>query len=199
MSLTLFFEGLEHYLALHPILAPVLFAVTHILCAVFFIPCSPMAIIAGVLWGQWLGLGISILSAFFASSTTFWLARRFFRDKLYRMLSKKYPKTDWFLEQTRQQGWRFVATVQLNPAAPSSTLGYLFGLTGIEFYVYAFFAILFMLPLQFIFVIGGHYFPSLATQHTAWFLIGITLAITIYLLYNLLFKKGRKQSPADAS
>ena len=197
MSLTLFFEALEHYLVLHPILAPIVYAGVHILCAVFFIPCSPMAIIAGILWGNTLGLLISVVSAFLASSTTFWLARRFIKNRLYAILSKRYAKTDWFLEQTRKHGWKFVATVQLNPAAPASTLGYLFGLTAIDFWVYAGFAMLFMLPLQFIFVFGGSYLPTLITQHTSWLFIGISLAITIYLLYNFLSKKNSPRSSAN--
>ncbi|MDP1615079.1 MAG: VTT domain-containing protein, partial [Methylococcales bacterium] len=116
------FEWIHYFLMQHPILSPLLYLVLHILCAVLIIPCSPMAVIAGALWGQWLGLGCSMLAAFLSSCVTFGLARYFLKAPLYRFFSRRYSKTDWFLDQTENHGWNFVAYVQLNPAAPRSTL-----------------------------------------------------------------------------
>ncbi len=185
MSIAEIFEWLRAYLALHPVLAPVLYAFFHIVFAVCVIPCSPMAIIAGVLWGKWLGLGISIISALLASCSTFWLSRLLFRQRVYAFLVKKFPKTDWFLEQTRKNGWKFVATVQLNPAAPGSTLGYLFGLTNISFFVYAFFLLIFMLPLQIVLVLCGDIMPQLLSGKVLWVLLLIMLLIIVYLFFGV--------------
>ncbi|MDF1757367.1 MAG: VTT domain-containing protein [Legionellaceae bacterium] len=182
MNLAEVFDWVQIFLAHHVILAPILYVVFHIIFAVCIIPCSPMAVIAGMLWGKGLGLGISILAAFLSSCTTFWLARIFFRKRVYNFLSKRYKKTDWFLEQTKKQGWKFVATVQLNPAAPGSTLGYIFGLTDISFVVYAFFLLLFMMPLQFILVLCGDSMPILLAGRTPWVLLGIMLLVILYLL-----------------
>ena len=78
-----------------------------------------------------------------------------------------------------------MATVQLNPAAPGSSLGYLFGLTGIAFSVYAFFLILFMLPLQIILVICGDSFPRLFTGNMLWIIAAVMVVVVVYLLYGL--------------
>ncbi len=185
MNLADIFQWMQTYLTEHAVLAPILFAFFHIVFAVCIIPCSPMAVIAGILWGKWLGLGISIVSAFLASCTTFWLSRLFFRQKVYAFLVKKFKKTDWFLEQTRKNGWKFVATVQLNPAAPGSTLGYLFGLTNISFLVYAFFLLIFMLPLQIILVLCGDLMPQLLSGKAPWILLLVTLLIIVYLFYGV--------------
>lgn len=176
---------LAPYLLAHPVLAPVIFACLHVVFAVCVIPCSPMAIIAGALWGKWLGLGISIFSAFLASCTTFWLSRFFFRQKVYKFLVKKFKKTDWFLEQTVKNGWKFVATVYLNPVAPGSTLGYLFGLTNISFLIYAVFLLIFMLPLQIILVLCGNFVPQFLTTKTLWVLLLVMLLSIIYLFYGV--------------
>lgn len=178
-------EWIQAYTSNHSILGPLVYVLVHILFAVFIIPCSPMAVIAGILWGKWLGLGISIISAFLASITTFGLSRFFLKQKIYNFLSKKFKKTDWFLEQTRKNGWKFVATVQLNPAAPGSTLGYLFGLTNINFYIYAFFLLVFMLPLQIILVIFGDVLPKIASGKISWILLLIMLSMIIYLFYGV--------------
>lgn len=185
MSVAQVLQWIEPYLAAHPVLAPFLYAFLHIVFAVCIIPCSPMAVIAGMLWGKWLGLGISIVSAFLASCTTFWLARIFFRQRIYAFLVKKFKKTDWFLDQTRKNGWKFVATVQLNPAAPGSTLGYLFGLTNISFLVYAFFLLIFMLPLQIILVLCGDMMPQLLSGKVTWILLLVLLLSIIYLFFGV--------------
>lgn len=185
MNLHALFDLIQQFLAQHAILSPVLYVLAHIVFAACFIPCSPMAVIAGALWGKWLGLGISILSAFLSASTTFWLGRVFFRQRMYAFLSKRYPKTDWFLEQTKKQGWKFVASVKLNPAAPASTLGYLFGLTTIDFKIYAFFLFIFMLPLQVLLVFCGDACPELLTGKVSWLFIAMLLGILAYLFYGM--------------
>lgn len=185
MSVTNIFAWIQIYLAQHTILAPFLYTIFHVVFAVCLIPCSPMALIAGMLWGKWLGLVISIFAAFLSSCTTFWLARRFFQRRIYAFLIKRFPKTDWFLEQTRKSGWKFVATVQLNPAAPGSTLGYLFGLTKISFSVYAFFLLIFMLPLQLVLVLCGDSMPQLISGKVSWILLLVMSLGIAYLLYGV--------------
>ncbi len=190
MSLTVFFQAMQLFLMQHHVLSPVVYVIVHILLAVCVIPCSPMAVIAGVLWGKWLGLVISMTAAFLSSCTTFFLSRLFLRKKIYQILLKRYPKTDWFLTQTKKQGWKFVALVQLNPAAPGSTLGYLFGLSDIDFFIYGFFLMVFMLPLQLILVICGDAFPTLLTGKILWIPASMMLLFAIYLIYG--FKNERK-------
>lgn len=180
MMMSMAYQTIHHFLSLHPVFAPVIYVLSHVVFAICLIPCSPMALIAGVLWGKWLGLGISICSAFLSSCTTFALARFFLKEKIRAFMSKRYRKTDWFLAQTQKHGWKFVAAVQLNPAAPGSSLGYLFGLTGVEFSVYAFFLLLFMLPLQLLLVFCGDSFIEVIQGQLSWIFI---IALGILLGY----------------
>ncbi|MDP3705857.1 MAG: VTT domain-containing protein [Legionellaceae bacterium] len=189
MSLSAIFHTIQVFMTHHMVLSPLIYVLSHILFAICLVPCSPMAVIAGVLWGKWLGLGISITAAFLSSCTTFGLSRLLLRKKIHAFMSKRYAKTDWFLAQTKQHGWKFVATVQLNPAAPGSSLGYLFGLTGIEFSVYAFFLVLFMLPLQIILVICGDSFPELLSGNAPWIFAAVMVLAVVYLLYGLRHEK----------
>jgi uncharacterized membrane protein YdjX (TVP38/TMEM64 family) len=184
MSLAIFFDYLQAYLANHELLAPILYTFFHIIFAVCIIPCSPMAIIAGVLWGKWLGLGISICAAFLSTCVTFGLSRLFFRDKIYNFLVKKYKKTDWVLDKTKQHGWKFVASVQLNPVLPGSTLGYIFGLTKINFLVYALFCLIFMLPLQILLVMCGDNLSGFLLGKTPWLIMIALLIITLYIWFG---------------
>lgn len=187
MDLT--FTAIQQFLLHHIWLAPFMYIALHILCAICFIPCSPMAIIAGVLWGKWLGLSFSITGALLASCTTFALARWCMRTPIYNFLNKRYSKTDWFLEQTQKHGWKFVASVQLNPIAPASTLGYLFGVTAIEFSTYASLTLALMLPLQILLVVLGDSFAKAYVGKLSWSIFAIFL---IGIITLLLFKKRKK-------
>ncbi len=187
------FSGIQFFLSQHPVLAPFIYVLSHIFFAICLIPCSPMAVIAGVLWGKWLGLCMSILAAFISSCVTFSLSRFFLHDKIYAFLSKRYSKTDWFMEKTQTHGWKFVAAIQLNPAAPGSSLGYLFGLTRIAFSVYAFFLLLFMLPLQLVLVICGDSFFTILKGQMSWAFI-IALGILVgYFGFGLRHEQKQKQ------
>lgn len=190
MEIDILFSIIQNFLMAHPIGSPFIYVLTHIVLAVAIIPCSPMTVIAGAIWGKWVGLLISIFSASLSSFFTFFLSRRLFRDAAYRFFRARYPKTDWLLAQTQKHGWKFVALVQLNPLAPASTLGYLFGLTRISFPVYAMFTLLFMIPLQVALVFLGDAIPELKTKTgvlEVWG--GIALLCAFYFLYKLLGKK----------
>lgn len=201
MSLVDVFNWTQSLLLQHALLSPIFYVLFHIVFAICLIPCSPMALIAGAIWGKWLGLGLSILAAFLSSCTTFCLSRRLLKKKIYALLSKRYSKTDWFLQQTKQHGWKFVASVQLNPAAPASTLGYLFGLTGIELSRYALLTLLFMMPLQVILVIVGDSFSKALLGQLSWIILGglmvLISAIAVYKIFSRTsrFAKYREGSP----
>lgn len=181
------FQWVQHYLMLHPLLSPLIYTALHILFAVCLIPCSPMAVIAGMLWGKWFGFSISVFAAFLSTCFTFGLSRLFLKNKIYQFLRKRYPRTDWFLEKTKRHGWKFVAAVQLNPSAPGSALGYLFGLTTIGFRVYAFYLLLFMLPLQLLLVfVGDSVSKIIDTTKIPWFFLEIVIMIlAVYFFYRM--------------
>lgn len=65
LDLNYFFDHIKIFLLEYPSLSPTLFVLFHIVFAICLLPCSPMGLIAGALWGKWLGLGVSILAAFY--------------------------------------------------------------------------------------------------------------------------------------
>ena len=183
MDLAEIFQKIQEYLEYYPIIAPFLYILIHIFLAIFFIPCSPMTLIAGILWGKWLGLILSMAGAYLSTNITFWLARRFIRRKIYRLLRRRYPKIKWFLNKSQQHGWKFVAGVQLTPAAPASTLGYLFGLTRISYKAYAILTLIFMLPLQIAVVwLGDSVSVIISTRRYEVFFGSLLLFIATYAI-----------------
>jgi len=184
----------EHFLAWiqlillnHPLAAPIVFIGVHTLMAVFFLPCSPMTLMAGALWGGVYGLAISMLAALVSSATTFFLSRSFLHGKIEGFLVHRYPKMAELLAQSAVHDWKLIAVSQLNPLMPSSTMGYAFGLSRITFTRYLLFSGIFMLPLQALFVMTGHSVTSLFTSDGHW---GLALAlIFLVAIFSLVSRR----------
>jgi uncharacterized membrane protein YdjX (TVP38/TMEM64 family) len=134
----------------HPLVAPVLFIVVHCIAAAVLLPCSVLTVAAGLMWGAWLGFAISVIAALSASSVTFLIARYLTGPATLDRMVESVPGR--LLMKLGALGWKGVAFAQLNPVVPASALGYLFGLSPLPFRTYVWTALLFILPLQIIFV-----------------------------------------------
>ena len=182
----------EHFLAWiqpillnHPLAAPIVFIGVHTLMAVFFLPCSPMTLMAGALWGGVYGLAISMVAAMVSSATTFLLSRSFLHGKIEGFLVHRYPKVAELLAQATVHDWKLIAVSQMNPLMPSSTMGYAFGLSRITITRYLLFSGTFMLPLQALFVMTGHSVTSLFTSEGHWELaLALIFLVIIFLLVS---------------
>jgi uncharacterized membrane protein YdjX (TVP38/TMEM64 family) len=188
----------EHFLAWiqlaltnHPLAAPIVFVILHILMAVFFLPCSPMTLMAGALWGGIYGLVISMVAAITSSATTFLLSHSFLRSKIERFLAHRFPKAVELLAKVSAHDWKIIAVSQMNPLIPASTLGYVFGLSQVTLKRYIFFSTIFMLPLQLLFVMTGHSVTSLFTSDRHWTLalVLIILVVIFLLASKRIYKK----------
>jgi uncharacterized membrane protein YdjX (TVP38/TMEM64 family) len=180
----------------YPLAAPLVFIGVHTLMAAFCLPCSPMTLMAGALWGGVYGLVISMVAAIVSSATTFLLSRSILHGKIENFLVHRFPKVTELLGQAAPHDLKIIAVSQLNPLVPASTLGYVFGLSSITLKRYILFSTIFMLPLQILFVLTGHSVIVLFVSGRHWgaalaliFLIGIFFIFSkrIYRKFFLLF------------
>jgi uncharacterized membrane protein YdjX (TVP38/TMEM64 family) len=147
-------DALILFLQKHEVAAPAFFILIHVLFAVFFIPCSPLPILSGFMWGQTYGMLYAMLGALCGSCFTFMIGRYVAANYVKDHLSSSAIM--WALKQADKHGWKIVAFTQINPIFPASTLGYFYGgLTGISFKIYFFTTLVFMLPLTVAFVFMG--------------------------------------------
>jgi uncharacterized membrane protein YdjX (TVP38/TMEM64 family) len=170
----------------YPLAAPIVFIGVHTLMAVFFLPCSPMTLIAGGLWGGAYGLIISMVATIVSSATTFLFSRSFLRGRIEIFLMQRYPKIIIMLNVVRVNDLKLIALSQLNPLMPSSAMGYFFGLTRVSYLRYLLFSGLFMLPLQTMFVMTGHSVRSMLTFDGHW-KVALTL-IVLLVIFNIMSK-----------
>lgn len=166
---------LEH----HPLAAPVVFIFAHTVLAVCVLPCSPMTMLAGALWGGVEGVVVSGAAALVSSATTFSLSRTFLRDRIERFILRRYPKVAKPLQQIASHDWRIIAVLWLSPLIPASTAGYVFGLSSVTLPRYLGFSVVFMLPLQVLLVMTGHSAATLFSSEGQW---GMTVVLIMLVI-----------------
>jgi len=185
-----FLDWINTTLYYYPLAAPIVFIGVHVLLAAFFLPCSPMTLMAGALWGGMYGLVVSMCAAMVSSAATFLLSRSFLRSKIENFLVLRYPKIAELSAQAAVHDWKLLAISQVNPLIPSSTMGYVFGLSRITITRYLLFSGIFMLPLQTMLVMTGHSVTTLFTSDAHWDLaLVLIFLVAIFLLISKLIYK----------
>lgn len=174
---------LHAFLSHHPRVAPLALVGCQILLASFVLPCSPLTVFAGLLWGFHMGIVYSIVATVAGSIWTFALGRWVLKEWLLPSMTH-----DVYLRINRlitRYTWRASALAHANPAFPGSSLGYAFGMTNVSLLSYASGAVIGVLPLQLLLVGLGHVLgQSLAISMTQ---IGIMLGGLIFfiIMYGL--------------
>ena len=170
-------------------LAPLIFIGIYILATVVILPGSILTIMAGALFGSFLGIIVVIIGATTGASICFLISRYFARDFVSSLLIKndKFNKLDLLVEKN---GAIIIAITRLVPLFPFNLLNFGFGLTKVPFWVYVFWSAICMLPGTILYVVGADAFITAIDQgQVPWTLIIIFVIIIVVL--TLIVKKAR--------
>lgn len=171
------------FLKLHPAITPFILIVTQLFLASFMLPCSPLAVFAGMFWGIKLGLIYSTLATIISSIWCFFLSRY-----LHKNWFKKETSLSLILkaqELIKKYNWKASAIAHMNPIFPGSSLGYFFGSSDIKLFYYSLGAILGSIPLQVIMVGLGHItYLSLNNYMNIVFFAALLIIISIFCIYK---------------
>ena len=135
------------------IFSPFIFVLMQLVLSILVLPCSPITILAGVIWGIELGIIISIISTLISSVTTFYLGRCFFKITIKEKdIFNVWSKLDNLINK---YSWKSALIAHANPFFPGSSLGYLFGASDLTFKLFFIGSILGTIPLQLLAVFFG--------------------------------------------
>ncbi|MCC7372455.1 MAG: TVP38/TMEM64 family protein [Chloroflexi bacterium] len=118
-------------------LAPVVFVLIKALTVVITpLSGTPLRLAAGALFGFWEGVALSVLASVLGGSINFWIARRFGRGVVARLLG---PRTLWRVEPMldRLGTWKALILARVVLAPLWDVLSYGVGLTRLRFRTYA--------------------------------------------------------------
>ncbi len=183
--------NIKEWVVRQGILAPLIFIGIYIIATVLILPGSILTVMAGAIFGSFLGIIVVIIGATIGASICFLISRYIARDFVYSLLLKndKFNKLDLLVEKN---GAVIIAITRLVPLFPFNLLNFGFGLTKVPFWVYVFWSALCMLPGTVLYVVGADAITTAIDQgQIPWMLIIIFVIIVLTL--TLVVKKARSR------
>ena len=140
-------------------IAPLVYIGLYLVSTVFFLPGSPVTVLAGFVFGPLWGIFYASVASIISISIAFLIARYVARDLVEGWVKNnaQFRKID---EQVEEQGWRILMFTRLVPIFPFNLQNYAYGLTSIRFSTYVLVSAIFMLPGTAVFVQLGGAFVS---------------------------------------
>lgn len=137
----------------HGLLGIGIYAGLIVVLELLLIPCLPLTIAAGAVFGFTYGSVAIVLGNALAAAAGFLVARHLARAPLMRRFGH-HPRFESTDEAIRRRGWMIVGLLRLCPL-PFGPMNYLYGLTAIDFTHYLLATVIAMFPGNLLFVYLG--------------------------------------------
>ena len=126
-------------------IAPLVYIGLYLVSTVFFLPGTPVTVLAGFVFGPLWGILYASVASIISVSVAFLIARYVARDLVEGWVkdNAQFRKID---DQVEEQGWRILMFTRLVPIFPFNLQNYAYGLTSIRFSTYVLVSAIFMLP-----------------------------------------------------
>lgn len=179
----------------HKILSICFFMVLHVVFGFLFLPCSIFTLSAGILWGGFIGLVLSITAMIFTVLLTSFSNFSYFNNLLFKV-DKLLKKVTKYRKRKNMNDLILIAILCLNPIIPGSSAGYFWKLTNFSRLKFVFLSCFFMLPYQFLYIYAGLNFQDLliGTGKKIFFILTIILIYALHLTVKYFFNKITKFS-----
>ncbi|TVQ24437.1 MAG: hypothetical protein EA383_10925 [Spirochaetaceae bacterium] len=170
---------------------PIVFIMLFALGTLFFLPGTPFAIIAGVVFGPLLGSVYALTGATIGASLAMLAGRYAFRSYAEKLVEKN-PGLRKIDDGVVKHGWRMLMITRFVPVVPFNVQNYVYGLTRIPFWTYAVLSMVFMSPgtAAYVFIAGAAVSGANIGTIMTYFAIAAVLLVGLSLLPGLLKKKS---------
>jgi uncharacterized membrane protein YdjX (TVP38/TMEM64 family) len=164
-------------------------------CVVFFIPVSPLIMMAGTVYGFWPAFLLVSAAGLASVIVTYALGRRMWRKRV-EALRHRNQSFEAVFEAISRHGAFLVFLIRLNPLLPYSLLNYLFTIPKLDYRRYLFSSVLGMTPdILFYLYVGslgkGWLDDSRGLTVWNWVILGaalLTTGIAIFIIRHLIRK-----------
>ncbi len=132
-----------------------IFLVVGTLCSLLMLPISPVVVASGLLFGFWIGLGMSLVVLLLSSAIAFELGGHFWdRFSHHSAFQNKYFKA--IRKAIESEGVYLVGLLRLTPFIHFTVGNLFYGSLSLKFWRFLFASMLGMLPGTAIFVYAGY-------------------------------------------
>ena len=172
-----------------PLACAMYFVLSAVGCVVLALPGILFAVVAGVIFGPWLGTLLCWLSMSIGAWASFLVGRYFLKDALKPKLAKNKALNNLLFEGAHKSDVYLLAVTRLVPVFPFNLQNFAYGITDIKFIPYAVYSALFILPGTAVYTIGAAGIVD-AENRVLCLVIAVVLFGITFLVAYLLKKKA---------
>ncbi len=114
----------------HSFIGAIIFVPLYAIWVVFLLPGIWASMLAGALYGTWLGTLLVFIGATIGAQISFWLARTILRDWARDRL-QRFPKFKAIEMAVSNEGLKLILLTRLSPIFPFSLLNFAYGLSEV--------------------------------------------------------------------
>jgi uncharacterized membrane protein YdjX (TVP38/TMEM64 family) len=170
----------------NPLAAQLLFVATYVVAAVCLLPCLPLTLAAGAVFGVMAGTVLVAIGSTLGATAAFFVGRTFARRWVAHKV-EAWPRFHALDRAVEHHGLWVVLLTRLSPAFPFILVNYAFGLTRLRPAPYILGSLVGMLPLTLTYVYAGSVAASVTQAlageaqvgATGWILLGLGLVATV--------------------
>lgn len=162
--------------------------VTIVGCVVLALPGITFAILAGMLFGPWIGILACLLATTLGAMAAFLVGRFFLKDAVKPMLEKNKTLKKLLFSDNAKNDLIVLMITRMVPIFPYNLQNFAYGITDISFVRYSVLTFVFMLPGVSFYTIGA---AGLTAESGKWmyFAVAIVLAILVTAAGIMIRKK----------
>ena len=153
--------------------------ITIVACVVLALPGVTFAILAGLLFGPWLGTIVCSVATTIGAAIAFIVGRYFLRDSIRPMVIKNKYLKKWLFDETGSNEIFILMITRLVPLFPYNLQNFAYGVTDIKFSTYSICSLIFMLPGTAMYTVGT---AGLADKENRILYIGIALVLAVVVM-----------------
>lgn len=162
--------------------------VTIVSCVALALPGITFAILAGVIFGPFLGTVCCSAATTIGAGIAFLAGRFFLKDSLKPVVMKNKYLKKWLFDEVNKNDVFILMITRLVPLFPYNLQNFAYGITDISFGKYIVYSFLFMIPGTAMYTIGTAGLVD-SENRLAYIGIAVSLALFVLLLGNYFKKK----------
>lgn len=166
--------------------------VTIVGCVVLALPGITFAILAGMLFGPWLGIFACLIATTVGAMVAFLVGRFFLKDAVKPMLEKNKLLKKLLFSGNARNDFIVLMVTRMVPIFPYNLQNFAYGITDISFMKYSVLTFIFMLPGVALYTIGAAGFTAESGKWIYFVAAGV-IAVLVTAAGTMIQKKFLKE------
>lgn len=150
-------------------------------CVLLALPGVTFAVLAGLLFGPWLGSALCLLATTLGAVAAFLASRYFLRDWLKPIVLKNALLRRFLFDEAGRSAFLLLLITRLVPLFPYNLQNFAYGITDIPLLPYSLYTFLFMAPGVALFTVGTVGLTS-ESGKVGYLLLALVLLLAVFLL-----------------